>query len=343
MHIREDGLRAYIKRFHETLDRVSERFFRYDQAKNLLHRSLLPAKVICYVSTQFGVAFEYSRAATTTIETLRGSARIEDLVVKAPKKLRGIGPILNIGGSNIMVAGLTLADRFPFRLSDEQANVTFREVRFSYDALRWVRDVEYAEIYGDRRTERWTIAEAESRAKDEVLSALFLVEQANAKKINLHEYISSFRDKTVLVLGSYNDAGRQRLTAIAHILEDLGYEPLLIEDVPDFEHYDLPQKVTAIGAISRFVIIDDSEPSGHLVEVEICRHNRWVTVLLRTGGHGASWMTAGASYFSNVILEKEYEQENPRPAVSESVQWAEARLDEMKVKLNRLYPWRTES
>ena len=343
MHIREDGVRAYIQRFHGTLDLVSQRFFRSDQAKDLLHRSLLPAKVICYVSTQFGVAFEYSKAATTSIETVRGSARIEDLVVKAPKRLRNIGPMFNIGGSHIMIASLTLADGFPFRLSDEQANVTFRDVRFSCDALRWVRNVEYVEVYGDRRAERWTLAQAESRAKDEVLSALFLAQRAKTNEISLHEYVSSFREKTVLVLGSYyNDAGRQRLTAIVRILEDLGYEPLLIKDVPDFEHYDLPQKVTAIGVMSRFVVVDDSEPSGHLAEVEICRHNRWVTVLLRAG-HGASWMTAGASYSSNVILEKEYVPENERPAVSESVQWAEARLDEMKGKLNRLYPWRIES
>jgi hypothetical protein len=343
MNIREDGIRAYIERFHETLDLVSERFFRSGQAGDLLHRSLLPAKIICYVSTQFGVAFEYSKMATTTIETAGGSARIEDLFVKAPRKLRDIGPLLKIGGSNIMVVGLTLADGFPFRLSDPQANVTLRDVRFSCEALKWVRNIEYAEVYGDRRAERWTVAEAESRAKDEVLSALFLAQQAESKKVSLQEYISSFREKTVLLLGSYDDAGRQRLAGMVGNLKELGYEPILIKDVPDFEHYDLLQKATAIGAISRFVVIDDSEPSGHLAEVEICRYCRWVTVLLRAAGHRASWVTAGASYTSNVILEKEYDPENPRSAVSEAVQWVEARLEEMKADLNSLYPWRTES
>ncbi|MGD0624679.1 MAG: hypothetical protein ABSB32_08165 [Thermodesulfobacteriota bacterium] len=343
INIREEGIRAYIERFHETLDLISGRFFKPDQAKNLLHRSLLPAKIICYVSTQFGVAFEYSKAAATTIETIGGSARIEDLIVKAPKRLREIGPLFNVGGSSILMAGLTLADGFPFRLSDTQANVTFKDVRFLWDALKWVRNVEYAEVYGDRRAERWTMAEAESRAKDEVLSALFFVQQANTKRVNLYEYISSFREKTVLVLGSYSDAGKERLATIVRILEELGYEPILIKDVPDFEHYDLSQKVTAIGTISRFVVIDDSEPSGHLAEIEICRNNRWVTVLLRAGGHGASWMTAGASFSSKVILEKDYELADARRAISESVQWAEAKLEEMKAKLNLIYPWRTES
>jgi division protein CdvB (Snf7/Vps24/ESCRT-III family) len=54
-------------------------------------------------------------------------------------------------------------------------------------------------------------------------------------------------------------------------------------------------------------------------------------------------MTAGASYASNVILEKEYDPDEPQVAVSESTEWAEERLSEMKAKLNLLYPWRTKS
>lgn len=343
MHITEEGIRAYIEKFHQTLEAISGRFFDPVQAKEILHNSLLPAKIICYVSTQFGVACEYIKAPTTTIQTVRGSGRVEDLIVQAPNRLRSAGPMFKIGGSNIEIASLTLADGFPFRLSNEMANVTFQDVRFSCDALGWVRDLEYAEIYGDRRLERWTVAQAENRAKDEVLAALFLAQQANTKNLSIHEYVSSFREKTVLVLGSYDDAGEQRLTAISNSLQNIGYEPLFIKDVPDFEHYDLPQKVTAIGALSRFVVIDDSAPSGHLNEVEICRYNRWVTILLRGSGRGASWMTAGASYTSNVILEKEYDPNEPHAAVSESAEWAEERLSEMKTKLNLLYPWRTEN
>lgn len=343
MNITESGIREYIEKFHETLDNVSSRFFDPDQAKQLLHNSLLPAKISCYVSTQFGVAFEYTKEQRTSIETLLGSARIEDLIVQAPRQLRKSGPMFRIGAANISFIGGTFSGAFPFRLADDHANVTFQDTRFSHDALRWVRSIEFAEIYGDRRAERWSVAQAENRAKDEVLAALSIALQAKAKKVSLHEFISSFREKMVLVLGSYDDSGERRLYAIAQNLRELGYEPLIIKDVPDFEHYDLPQKVATIAALSRFVVIDDSEPSGHLSEVEICRQNRWVTVLLRAGGIGASWMTAGASYSSKVILEKEYNPDNPREAVSEAVQWAEMRLTEMGAKLNLLYPWRTES
>lgn len=342
-HITEEGITKYIEEFHRTLDEVASRFFSLEQSKNLLHKSLLPAKIICYVSTQFGIAFEYIPASSTSIETVRGSARVEDLLIRAPRKLRNVGPLFNIAGSCIELAQLTLANAFPLRLSDQRANVTLRNVRFTCDSFNWVREIQYAEIYGDRSASTWSIASAQNRAKDEVLAALFLARQAESKKLSLYNYISSFHEKTVLVLGAYDEEGKKRLSNISKALKKFGYEPVLIKDVPDFEHYDLSQKVVAIAALSRFIVIDDSSPSGHLVEIELCKQNRWVTILLRAHGRGASWMTAGASYFSNVILEKEYDPSDPTPALAEGVKWAEAKLNELKGHLNRVYPWRMES
>jgi hypothetical protein len=54
-----------------------------------------------------------------------------------------------------------------------------------------------------------------------------------------------------------------------------------------------------VGIICKFVVIDDSSPSGHLTEIEICRVNRWATIMLRENSAGASWMSAGASIASN--------------------------------------------
>jgi hypothetical protein len=82
------------------------------------------------------------------------------------------------------------------------------------------------------------------------------------------------------VLGSYNTQGIERIKIIRNELRLIGYEPVLVADIPDFEHDDLVQKVAAIAAVCRFILIVDSASSGHLNEVEICRANRWVTVLM---------------------------------------------------------------
>lgn len=345
MNATEAILASYVEELHRTLADVSGRFFSPEHSKRLLHNSLLPATITCYVSTQFGVGFEYFPAAETKIKTIRGSARVEDLFVQSPKRLRHISPMFDIGGANSQISRLTLADEygFPFRLNRNEASVTFWQVRFACEALKWKRYVEYAEIYGDRRASRWSLEAAQSRAKDEVLAALFLTQRAAKANKKLDEYVSSFREKTVLLLGAYDSAGENRLKSIAACLEELGYEPVLVKDIPDFEHYDLPQKVVAIGAVSRFIVFDDSSPSGHLSEFELCRSNRWVTLVLRADGLGASWMTAGASLASNVILEATYHPSNPKPAVEEATKWAENRLSGLKEKLNALYPWRLES
>ncbi len=79
------------------------------------------------------------------------------------------------------------------------------------------------------------------------------------------------------------------------------------------------------------------------MELELCKQNRWVTILLRAHGRGASRMTVGISYFSNVILEKEYDPIDPTPALTEGVNWTEAKLNELTICLNKIYPWRIES
>jgi hypothetical protein len=117
--------------------------------------------------------------------------------------------------------------------------------------------------------------------------------------------------------------------------------PLLIRDVPDHPHHDLGQKVAAVGAISRFIIIDDSAKSGHLVEAQICKQNGWVTALIRAQGEFISWMTAGFSASSKVIMELEYDPNAPLPAIKHVSQWAEETLKELERKFNDTYPWRS--
>lgn len=343
MNASEEMVRRYVETLHKTVREIGGRFFTPDRSKQLLHNSLVPARITCYVSTQFGVAFEYFPAPETTIETVRGSARVEDLIFKVPHPLRDVGPIFKVSASKIRFVGIGLADAFPLRLSTEEADITLQNVSLTYDTLRWKRHLYYAEIYGDRRASRWSLEAAHSRGKDEILAAIFLASRADKSDTKIEEYITSFRQKTVLVLGSYDDEGKRRLQSISAALKQVGYEPVLVEEIPDFEHYDLNQKVVAIGAVSRFIVIDDSTPSGHLTEVELCRTNRWVTVIFRAYARGASWMTAGASISSNVILEKSYDPASPQSAVEEATHWAETRLGELKNQLDDIYPWRMKS
>ena len=338
MNVTAEELRAYIESFHQCLASVAGQFLAPEHSKDLLHNALLPARITGYVSTQFGVAIEYEKATETTIQVVKGSARIEDLFIHAPTRARTIGPLFNIAARGCSFAKLTLAGAFPFRLTAESASISFEDVAFEIDT--WKREVQFAEVYGTRDAGEWSQGKAESRAKDEVLAALVQVTRAHERQTSIADYIGQFKNKTVLVLGDYDDKGLSRLSGIKAALASCGYEPLLVKDIPDHPHHDIPQKFVAIAAISRFVVVDDSSKSGHLLEVQLCKQNSWVTILLRAGGICGSYMTAGAAHASNVILELAYEPSSPDQAVTTAVQWAEEKLKEVERKFESTYPWR---
>lgn len=323
---------------------TANRFLAVENQDQLLHTARLPARIIGYVSTQFGVGIEYCPASRTTIEIVRGSARVEDLFVQSPPRLRKSGPMINVqeGSGEFLNAGgvfrLTLEGGFPFRLLG--SNSTFRVGEVAFKIGTWTRYVEYAEMFGNRTASFWTAEQAVARAKDEVLAALAQTKRASERQLPLLDYIAKFKERTVLILGDYDEPGLERLSRIATLIADCGYDPILIKDLPDQPVQDLAQKVATIGFLSRFVLVDDSTKSGHLMEVQICKSHDWITVLLRKDGIGASWMTAGASIASNVILEQAYDPNAPEAAVAASVQWAEQKIAELERKFNATYPWR---
>jgi hypothetical protein len=73
-NVTETQLGEYMTRFLQRLSQLAEEILPLPVASRLLHLSLLPARVDCYVSTQFGVAFEFTPASVTTVhENRRGS------------------------------------------------------------------------------------------------------------------------------------------------------------------------------------------------------------------------------------------------------------------------------
>ena len=229
MNVTEEALRAYITTFHETLNATAHQFLPEEDRPSLLHTSLLPARIIGYVSTQFGAGVEYIPATSTTIETVRGFARVEDLFVRAPAAARATGPCIKFeeGSGEYMNSGgifrLTLQGAFPFRLAGPRSAARFGEVAFAIG--HWHRKVEYAEIFGSRALDFWTNEQAVARAKDEVLAALAQTKRAEALQLSLPEYITKFKERTVLLLGDYDEPGLGRLSGIATALSEKGYDP----------------------------------------------------------------------------------------------------------------------
>jgi len=304
---------------------------------DLLHLSLLPAKIIGYVSTQSGVAIEYIKHDITSILTIKGSKRVEEILTSfSLKKCRCVGMYLDNSKATLSNSGFS--NMFPFLVNGRNSSLVVSDSIFSY--FGYTKSIQYSEIYGDRDYSHWTVEKAESRAKDEVMAALAQIARANQTNMTIEKYISTYKDRTILLLGDYSEDGMSRLTKIFDYLKLHGYEVMLLKDIPDHPHHDLRQKVTAVASIARFIVIDDSSKSGHLIEVDICRQNFWITILARKYGHSGSYMTAGSSCASNVIKEIDYDLENINEAFSRAIEWAESKLIDVSRDFTRTYPWR---
>jgi hypothetical protein len=334
-NVTEEQMEKYLCTFQDEYVRSVEQYVPEELRRRLLRYSLLPASVVGFVSTQLGAGYEY-RAGEPGINVERHSRRVEEIFVGGPPWLAKVGPMFAIGGSNIGIARLTLEGGFPFRFTDEAADVYFYEVRFK--AGTWQRDVLYAQLFANRLAEFWSEAEAIRRAKDEVLAAQLDLQQLAVLSVDLGTYLRTFKERTVLVLGDFN-RGRTRLEAIRDSLGAMGYNAVLLDEIPEEPSYDPRQKFQAVAPVCRFLIFEDSTPSGHIAEMVLGSQLDSIRVVLREGERKSTFMTQGMGLTSTVVREWSYTRENLDSILVEAVGWAESRVEELAKERQYVYPW----
>lgn len=337
-NVSEAGLRVYLIRFHDAYRSTAEHFFAAADREGLSRYPLLDHGIRGYVSTQFGAGFEYLPPPATGIVTVHHRSRVEFMLAGAPVAVRDTGPMVSIGGENTAIQGLTLDGAFPLLLTKREADVRLVDVRFR--AGNWERIVVWAELYGDRSAERWSEASAVARANQELFLAYAEMSRAQAAHVSIHEYVHLFKERHVLVLGDYSGSGRARLTAIQTILRQANYVPVLLDELPDYPSMNLQQKAVTYGSVARFVVIDDSSKSGHLVEAVHVTNNDWIAIVVRLAGSDGSYMTKGISETSTVIHEVMYAPETLSTVLGTAIKWAEQRNDELGRHWSAVYPWR---
>jgi hypothetical protein len=322
----------YLLAYRTTLTERCDRFIGSDPGELLPENWYLHQTLVGYVSTSKGVAFEWTDGPEAT-KIQRGSAEVERLLFAYPNRVGKMKPFFLLEANGVEIHGGKWTNGKPLELVEGGSAVLDR---MQFEVGGWQRTIHYAELFFDRNADSWTEADAVSRASEKVLVALVQKHDAERRSIGLGDYLQIFKERMVLVLGAYEESGLERLGVIRRTLESLGYSPVLLKDVEDYPEYDLEQKLVAIGSVARFVVIDDSEPSGHLAEFVRVRDNRWITALLRVEGVASSFVTAGASIDTNVIREFHFGEE----AVREAAEWAEQAVEERADQLQRVYPWR---
>jgi hypothetical protein len=288
VHVTGDDLRAYIEVFHQSLAATAARYLPPKSDGALLrHAGLLPARISAHVSSTFGLAVEYEKADTTSIQIHEGTDRVEDLLLRAPAWAREVAPMFSIDGPNHSLRKRPLTRGFPFRLTSDRASLTLEDVTIQLGP--WKRSIAYAEIYGSLDDTDWTVEKAHARARDEVLLAAFRLAQAGARQMPVDKYLEQFHDKLVLVLGDDHTGGRARQAAIAGELRALRYEPVLLAELPPQPDHSADEATLAIGAAARFVFADGEDAPAVM---ERCRDSGWLAVKLDAGDPVAAVLPA---------------------------------------------------
>jgi len=129
---------------------------------------------------------------------------------------------------------------------------------------------------------------------------------------------------SVLILGKDTGTGLDRLKRIESKLQELGYYTYLIKEQPDKPGEGVIQKVMRYALSSKFVLIENTEPSGHLYEIpHVAKAAECATVVLQEDGEGATWMFEDAFAKHNHWHKVTYDDGDLENAVEQAATWAE--------------------
>jgi hypothetical protein len=132
------------------------------------------------------------------------------------------------------------------------------------------------------------------------------------------------KSDSVLLLGKDTGLALNRLKTIAVKLKQLGYHPCIIKEEPDIAGESIVQKVMRHALSSKFVLIENTEASGHLYEIpHVIKAAECVTVILQEEGKGATWMFEDAYAKHKHWHKITYEAKDLDHAIELAAKWAE--------------------
>lgn len=132
----------------------------------------------------------------------------------------------------------------------------------------------------------------------------------------------------------------ERLRHIGAELEEQGYYTYIIKEQPDKIGESVIQKVLRYALSSKFIVIENSESSGHLYQMpHVAKMAESVTVVLQEEGKGATWMFEDAYGKHRHWRKFEYQSDGLIDAITAAVTWAEEFIREFGQFQKARLPW----
>jgi hypothetical protein len=183
---------------------------------------------------------------------------------------------------------------------------------------------------------RWTLQEPTT------ITGKDLIENIKAAYDAVFERANTMLENSdsVLILGKDTGEGLILLKRIQTFLETLGYYTYIIKELPDVIGESVMQKVLRYGLSSRFVIIENTEATGHLYEFpHIAKLAELTSIVLQKQGQGSTWMFEDLYHKLNNIKKFEYTEDNLEEQIQNGIQWATDYLQSFGAFQKRTLPW----
>lgn len=183
---------------------------------------------------------------------------------------------------------------------------------------------------------RWTLTEPSN------IDSVTLSENINIAFDSVFERANSMLENSdsVLILGKDTGEGLGLLKRIQAHFDKLGFYTYIIKEQPDIIGESVMQKVLRFGLSSRFVIIENSEPTGHLYEFpHITKFAELTSIVLQRQGEGSTWMFEDLYHRLQNIKKFEYVSDNLEEQINNGIKWANTYLESFgKFQKDKL-PW----
>lgn len=157
--------------------------------------------------------------------------------------------------------------------------------------------------------------------------------------------------QNVLVLGKDSDEeGLAKIKRIMSVLVNHRYVPVKLKDLSEIMFLSPEDKMTRVGGLCRFIIAEDSRPSGHIDELRLCVDCQYITATVREAGTAATWMQSHypVQYkFMNRFCYRNVKKATMRDslcanvndsleiATEKAIEWAEKRIKTQELYFSR--------
>jgi hypothetical protein len=159
----------------------------------------------------------------------------------------------------------------------------------------------------------------------------------------LDKQIRINKERGVLVLGSYAAPYITELREVEDRLERLGYDPHLVGDMPDIPVQSNEEKVRMWALVSRFAVMVDRVPGGHIAEYLILRNQRSVLGICRPEEEPPSTFMIGDEPLADINFFRLFpipEANSATILMPDVARWAEEFLAQREAQYSQAYPWR---